>query len=241
MITSLVPYIASHLVEFEISVRLQGLASLVCGPPVALAFQQGSIVVAGRKFKRVSLDGLLEPHGVARQGSVGEPDPYGLGGADRKAPRCQRPSRQVAHPSRQDVCPILRTVKAHGAVVRVKHNAVTQHNPVGAQREHDPTSPGVACHRAHHELIGAHDDLLTHVVNGDDVGPCRRRRICRRLDHAQVDAVGERLTATQQQHSGVLGHGMPQRAPQASALGRRHRAVIEIEAHRAYHVVAVSS
>ena len=77
-----------------------------------------------------------------------------------------------------------------------------------------------------------------HVVDREDVVPRLRGRVCCRVDDAQVDAVGERLPAAQQQHTRVLGGGVPQGRAQPAALGGGHGAVVEAEVEQADRAVA---
>ena len=151
--------------------------------------------------------------------------------------RGERSARELggllsADAARKQVGPVLRPVQpAHVLVVRVEHDVLAGDHVVGRDRERNPAGSGVARQRGDRDVRVGLDDLADDVVDRVEVVEGLLALVGGRLDHVEVDAVGEEVRpAGEHDH---LGRAAAARVlvglAQAAALLGAHRAVVEVE------------
>ena len=174
----------------------------------------------------------MEALDVVAERVVEQADPDRPPGAHRlERGRGQLGREAVPDPAREQVGPVLGAVQAaHVAVVGVQHDVLARHRVVGRERERHPAGRRVAGQRRDHQVGVGLDDLADDVVDREQVPPRLGGRVLGRLDHVQVDAVGEEVAAAHQDDdAGRPRAGVAVRLEQPAALAGAHRAVVEVE------------
>ena len=115
-------------------------------------------------------------------------------------------------------------------VVRVEHDVLARHHVVGGERERHAAGGRVAGERGDDEVVVGLDHLAHDVVDREQVPPRLGGGVIGRLDHVEVDAVGEEVGAAHQHdHARVARARVAVGVEQPAALVGAHRAVVEVE------------